>query len=64
MPRIAGANEMALTEAQKRAQQSPWNKRGVKGPKAEHGSNQVLLQSRNPCRIERTGTNAQSMICP
>jgi hypothetical protein len=38
---------MALTEAQKRAQQSPWNKRGVKGPKAEHGSNQVLLQSRN-----------------
>jgi hypothetical protein len=47
MATIAKANEMALTEAQKRAQQSPWNKRGVKGPKAEHGSNQVLLQSRN-----------------
>jgi hypothetical protein len=34
MATIVRANEMALTEAQKRAQQSPWNKRGVKGPKA------------------------------
>jgi len=58
------ANEMALSDAQKRARKSPWNKCAVKGPKAAHGSNQVLLQSRNPCRIERTGTNAQSMICP
>jgi hypothetical protein len=55
---------MALTDAQKRARKSPWNKCAVKGPKAAHDSNQVLLQSRNPCRIERTGTNAQSMICP
>ena len=45
------ANEMALTDAQKRARKSfHVNKCGVKGPKAAHGSNRVLLG--------KTGTHA------
>jgi hypothetical protein len=64
MATIAKANEMALTEAQKRARKLlvEQARRGRPESEAWLQSNAALKQK--PCWIKRTGTDAQSMICP